>query len=156
MTDEMIRQLIDEVEDEIFRSFDKEVPSTAIGQAVSERLRRLDQVAYVRFASVYKQFKTLDDLVNEAKAVIDARDFNDIPGQGRLFLEEKKDTAASDNGEKPNGEPSAVAGGPAAERRPRRRKAVVEGPRPAKLMFHRHRGRATTPHVHAGLRIAQS
>ena len=94
--DDALRQLVDEVEDEIFAAYEKEVPSSAIGKAVSDKLRRLDQVAYVRFASVYRQFKTLDDLVNEAKAVIEARNYEDVPGQGRLFLEEHK---ASDDGD---------------------------------------------------------
>ena len=82
---ELLR-VADEVEEEIKAAFDREVPSTAIGQMVIDKLRRLDQVAYVRFASVYRQFKTLDDLVDEAKAVIDARRY-ESPGQGRLFLE---------------------------------------------------------------------
>src|SRR6185295_17987291 len=83
---ETLRHLIDEVEDEIHRQHEKEVPSSFIGELVIDRLRRLDQVAYVRFASVYRQFKTLDELVQEAKAVIDARRFED-PGQGTLFIE---------------------------------------------------------------------
>jgi len=53
---------------------------------VTDRLRRVDQVAYVRFASVYKKFSTLDELVNEARAVIDAQRYED-PTQGRLFIE---------------------------------------------------------------------
>jgi len=53
---------------------------------VTNRLRRVDQVAYVRFASVYKQFKTLEELVDEAKLVLDARRFDD-PDQGKLFVE---------------------------------------------------------------------
>jgi transcriptional repressor NrdR len=61
---------------------------------VAERLRRVDQVAYVRFASVYRQFKTLEELVDEAKAVIDAKRFED-PTQGKLFLESQ---AAASNG----------------------------------------------------------
>ena len=82
---ELVR-IRDEVEDEIFNRYDREVPSSVIGEMVTDRLRRLDQVAYVRFASVYRQFKTLDDLVDEAKAVLDARRYED-PTQGRLFLE---------------------------------------------------------------------
>jgi transcriptional repressor NrdR len=81
---ELVR-ISEEVEEELFAKFDREVPSSAIGQAVIEHLRRVDQVAYVRFASVYRQFKTLEDLVNEAKAVLDARRYED-PGQGRLFV----------------------------------------------------------------------
>ena len=81
-----LQAAVEEVEDEIFKAFDKEVPSSEIGRLVTEKLRRIDQVAYVRFASVYRQFKTLEELVNEAQAVIDARHF-DLPGQGRLFVE---------------------------------------------------------------------
>lgn len=83
---EQIQRVADEVEEEVHRSYDKEVPSQVIGELVTERLRRLDQVAYVRFASVYRRFKTLDDLVQEAQAVLDAKRFED-PSQGRLFIE---------------------------------------------------------------------
>src|SRR5437773_1597805 len=83
---EQLQRIVDEVEEEIHKNHDKEVPSSVIGELVTERLRRLDQVAYVRFASVYKRFKTLDDLVQEAQNVIDARRFED-PTQGRLFIE---------------------------------------------------------------------
>jgi transcriptional repressor NrdR len=90
---ELVR-VSEEVEEEIFSKFDREVPSSEIGQLVIDHLRRLDQVAYVRFASVYRQFKTLEDLVDEAKAVLDARRYED-PGQGRLFIAE---TPADSNG----------------------------------------------------------
>jgi transcriptional repressor NrdR len=82
---ELLR-IVDEVEDEIFKSCDREVHSTMVGALVTDKLRRVDQVAYVRFASVYREFKTLEELVDEAKAVIDARRYED-PGQGRLFIE---------------------------------------------------------------------
>lgn len=82
---ELLR-IVDEVEEEAFRKYDREVASSVIGEMVTERLRRVDQVAYVRFASVYRQFKTLEELVDEARAVIDARRYDD-PSQGRLFLE---------------------------------------------------------------------
>src|ERR1041385_5039208 len=54
-----------------------EDPIKLIGELVTDRLRRVDQIAYVRFASVYREFKTLPELVEEAKAVIDARRFED-------------------------------------------------------------------------------
>src|SRR3954452_22134135 len=82
-----IIRIADEVEDDVFNAHDREVPTAAIGQLVTDRLRRLDQVAYVRFASVYRQFKTLEELVDEARAVIDARRYEDPPGQGRLFVD---------------------------------------------------------------------
>ncbi len=109
----------DEVEDEVFNRYDREVPSSVIGEMVTDRLRRVDQVAYVRFASVYRQFKTLDDLVDEAKAVLDARRYED-PTQGRLFIEPARPGGAASatsaepsNGEKP--------------RRTRRRQAQANG-----------------------------
>jgi transcriptional repressor NrdR len=104
---EDVARVVDEVEEEIFRTHDKEVPSSEIGRLVSDRLRRIDQVAYVRFSSVYRQFKTLEDLVAEARAVIDARHYDDVPGQGRLFV----DASATGNG---RGESEGNHHGPAA------------------------------------------
>jgi len=82
---ELLR-IVDEIEEESFKTHDREVPTETIGRMVTDRLRRVDQVAYVRFASVYKQFKTLEELVDEARAVIDSRRFED-PEQGKLFIE---------------------------------------------------------------------
>jgi transcriptional repressor NrdR len=81
-----LTRIADEVEDEVFKSHDREVQTTTVGELVAHKLRRVDQVAYVRFASVYKQFKTLEELVDEARAVLDAKRFED-PTQGRLFIE---------------------------------------------------------------------
>jgi transcriptional repressor NrdR len=81
-----LARIVDEVEEETFKSHDREAPSTFIGQRVSEKLRRVDQVAYVRFASVYRQFKTLEELVDEARAVLDSQRFED-PTQGKLFID---------------------------------------------------------------------
>jgi len=117
---DQLQQIVDEVEEEVHRSFDKEVPSQRIGELVTDRLRRLDQVAYVRFASVYKRFKTLDDLVQEAQAVLDAKRFED-PTQGRLFLEPPSAVeAAGGNG----GENEAED----AEKKPSRRGKVPHPP----------------------------
>lgn len=82
---ELLR-IADDVEEEVFGTFDREVPTGTIGQWLTDRLRRVDQVAYVRFASVYKQFKTVQELMDEARMVIDAKRFED-PTQGRLFIE---------------------------------------------------------------------
>ena len=114
-----IQRIVEEVEDEVFRGHEKEVPSAVIGQLVSDKLRRVDQVAYVRFASVYRQFKTLDDLVLEAKAVLDAQRY-EVPGQGRLFVEAPATPAG--HGEEGNGS----AGGEAVVKRGRRGKAKPE------------------------------
>ena len=113
---ELVR-IVDEVEEEVFAAHDREVATGTIGQRVIDHLRRLDQVAYVRFASVYRQFKTLEDLVEEARAVLDARRFED-PGQGKLFMESAPapgPVPAGQNG-KENG-----AGPVSPSARPRRR-----------------------------------
>jgi transcriptional repressor NrdR len=108
-----LTRIAEEVEEEIFSAHDREVPSTAVGQLVTDRLRRIDQVAYVRFASVYRQFKTLEELVEEARAVIDAQRY-DLPGQGRLFVEEAKRAVA-------NGQESSKGNGEEPAPRPRGR-----------------------------------
>jgi transcriptional repressor NrdR len=102
-----LQRLVDEVEEEIFKTYDREVPSDVVGRLVTERLRRIDQVAYVRFASVYKEFKTLEELVDEAKAVIEARRFED-PSQGRLWVEPPSPARqlAEDNGNDSPANPS--------------------------------------------------
>src|SRR5436309_6115809 len=98
---ELLR-VVDEVEEETFKTHDREVPTTFIGSLVSEKLRRLDQVAYVRFASVYRQFKTIEELIDEAKAVMDARRFEDDPTQGKLFVDPQTTPAKNgDNGAAP-------------------------------------------------------
>lgn len=81
---EDINVLVDEVEEELFSRNEPEIQSLDIGRALAERLKKLDQVAYVRYASVYKQFRDLDDLMDEVKQVLESRQ-NDSPGQGRLF-----------------------------------------------------------------------
>ncbi len=75
--------IVDATEEAIFRNFDKEVPSSFIGDTVAGFLRRVDKVAYVRFASVYRQFKDVGDLIEEAQEIINAPP--DDPDQGRLF-----------------------------------------------------------------------
>lgn len=94
-----ILRIAEDVEEEVFSNHDREVASTAVGELVTDRLRRVDQVAYVRFASVYRQFKTLEELVDEARAVLDAQRY-DVPGQGRLFIEPPAVKAAG-NGSAP-------------------------------------------------------
>jgi len=93
-------RITDEVEEEIFRTHDREVQSSLIGQLVTDRLRRVDQVSYVRFASVYRQFKTLEEMIDDAKAVLDAKRFED-PSQGILFLDDKKPALNGDDSKQP-------------------------------------------------------
>lgn len=67
---EMVESLIDDVERSLFNSSEHEVPTQAIGQAVMERLKELDEVAYVRFASVYRQFRDLNEFMSELKDLL--------------------------------------------------------------------------------------
>jgi len=84
VTEQAILQLVDEVEEEIFRNHEREVNSREIGNLIASKLKRLDQVAYVRFASVYKQFRDIEDLLEEVREVI--RSGNEPPPeQGKLF-----------------------------------------------------------------------
>ncbi|HLO03084.1 MAG TPA: transcriptional regulator NrdR [Symbiobacteriaceae bacterium] len=65
-----IESLIDEVERELRSSLDKEVPSVVIGERVMERLRLLDGVAYVRFASVYREFKDVNEFREQLEQLL--------------------------------------------------------------------------------------
>lgn len=66
-----INQLVDEIETEIFEREEKEVPSSVIGEIVMDKLRGLEAVAYVRFASVYREFKDINTFMNELKKILD-------------------------------------------------------------------------------------
>ena len=67
---EQVESLIDDVERALFNSSDNEVSTEAIGSAVMDRLKDIDQVAYVRFASVYRQFKDLNEFMDELKGLL--------------------------------------------------------------------------------------
>ncbi|MBX3355605.1 MAG: transcriptional regulator NrdR [Phycisphaeraceae bacterium] len=60
-------QIVQRVEQEIVRDFDREVPSVEIGRRVAAHLRELDEIAYVRFASEYFKFSSLDELQKEVE-----------------------------------------------------------------------------------------
>ena len=61
--------LIEDVIDILEAQFDTQIPSRAIGDAVMERLSRIDQVAYVRFASIYKQFRDASEFIEEIESL---------------------------------------------------------------------------------------
>ena len=62
---EQVEMLIADVLTDLENEFDAEIPSRAIGERVMSRLKAIDQIAYVRFASVYKQFRDIDELAKE-------------------------------------------------------------------------------------------
>jgi transcriptional repressor NrdR len=65
-----ITQLVDEVENELSSRGEKEIPSDVIGELVMNKLKDLDAVAYVRFASVYREFKDVNTFMDELKKVL--------------------------------------------------------------------------------------
>ncbi len=68
-----IESFIEELERDLRESEEKEIPSTVIGENVMKKLHELDKVAYVRFASVYRDFKDVNDFVTELKTLLTQR-----------------------------------------------------------------------------------
>lgn len=70
ISSEKIEELVAALEREITRKFEREVSSTSIGELVMDKLTGLDEVAYVRFASVYRQFKDVNQFMSELKGLL--------------------------------------------------------------------------------------
>ncbi len=68
---EQMTTLVDEIETQIFNMEAKGIPSSAIGEIVMNKLKDVDEVAYVRFASVYREFKDANTFINEIKVFLD-------------------------------------------------------------------------------------
>lgn len=86
LTSERIDQIVDEVEEYLISRYEKEVSSQTIGERLAAVLRRADKVAYVRFASIYRQFEDVGEFIDEAQELIQ-EEADDIPGQQNLFEE---------------------------------------------------------------------
>ena len=67
---EEIQNTIDVIETKIFSLEDKEIPSSVIGELVMDELKDLDEVAYVRFSSVYREFKDVNTFMDELKKIL--------------------------------------------------------------------------------------
>ena len=65
-----LEQIVDNVEQRVFSALESEVSSKTIGELVMEQLRSVDEVAYVRFASVYRQFKDIDTFMHELNKLL--------------------------------------------------------------------------------------
>ena len=79
---EKIQEVADRIEEEIFRSYDKEVSALFVGEQAMRFLRKVDKVAYIRFASVYRDFTDAGDLLDEVSQAIAESDVTD---QQNLF-----------------------------------------------------------------------
>lgn len=73
---QQITTLVDEVENEIFNREEREIPSGTIGELVMNKLKDRDAVAYVRFASVYREFKDVNTFMDELKSVLNDKNHN--------------------------------------------------------------------------------
>lgn len=68
-----IRKTVEQVETDIFNREEKEISSSVIGEIVMHKLKDLDEVAYVRFASVYREFKDVNTFMDELKNILDKK-----------------------------------------------------------------------------------
>ncbi len=66
-----LEQAVDDIEVHLKNSLDREVMSSQIGELAMEKLKEIDQVAYVRFASVYRQFKDINSFLSELKMILE-------------------------------------------------------------------------------------
>ena len=89
VTAEQIQQIADKVEEGIFKHFDKEVSSSFVGDSVMKQLRKVDKVAYIRFASIYRDFRDAGELIKEV-----SRELKDSEptAQMQLFDEQEPPT----------------------------------------------------------------
>ncbi len=71
VSSEQISSLVDQIENALFSSEDREISSSVIGEMVMEKLKDLDPVAYVRFASVYREFKDVDTFMQELTKLLE-------------------------------------------------------------------------------------
>ncbi|HXT59075.1 MAG TPA: transcriptional regulator NrdR [Pirellulales bacterium] len=71
ISDEQMEAVVSAVESDIYANFDAEIESRSLGDLVMKRLRQLDQVAFVRFASVYREFKDVRDFVDELEPMLE-------------------------------------------------------------------------------------
>ena len=83
VSEECKLQLAREIEDELHREFDREVPSAEIGKRVALRLREIDEIAYIRYASEYYEYRSLDELAAELRDLRSRP--REVPGQVRMF-----------------------------------------------------------------------
>jgi transcriptional repressor NrdR len=82
-------RIAQEVEDAVHREFDREVPSAEIGRRVAALLRDVDHIAYIRYASEYHEFRTLDEFAEELQEL--QAHPKDLPNQRGLFATEEQE-----------------------------------------------------------------
>ena len=84
-----IEKAMGEIEARLGEAGRAEVPSKTIGEMVMERLRNLDRVAYIRFASVYRDFRDIESFKEEIEALLEPRESQSVPSNQLSFLEDE-------------------------------------------------------------------
>jgi len=74
----MLERSVEEIEKVLQEKGLKELPSTMVGEEVMERLHKLDEVAYVRFASVYRSFRDINEFMRELKDILSNKEMKDV------------------------------------------------------------------------------
>lgn len=106
VTFEQLQALVEEVEKELQGGMEREVSSMRIGQMVLTKLRSLDEVAYVRFASVYRQFRDVSEFSEEVRKLLDQSE----PGQAEPGAAAPEDADAAADGKAEPGSGADQAG----------------------------------------------
>ena len=73
---ETLERAVSSIEQSLFSSYDREIPSVRIGELTMEELKKIDEVAYIRFASVYRQFADVESFLDELKKLVGDRKEN--------------------------------------------------------------------------------
>lgn len=120
---ELVDKLVEEIESEVQSLGKAEVPSTMIGELVMERLRQLDEIAYIRFASVYRSFKDIESLKAELDRLEELRDGPSAKDQPPLIPREELDALGQGRQAPPPTGP--IRGRPG--RKPRRGAHIQDG-----------------------------
>jgi transcriptional repressor NrdR len=84
VTSEVIERVVQDIETDIYASFESEVPAKFVGKIVMEHLAKLDEVAYIRFASVYHEFDNAEDFVQAISAIVDPKKLSTHPRNQHL------------------------------------------------------------------------
>lgn len=73
---EALEHAVSSIEQSLFSSYDREIPSVRIGELTMQELKKIDEVAYIRFASVYRQFADVESFLDELKKLVGDRKEN--------------------------------------------------------------------------------
>ena len=85
-----LEAIVDDAEKEVQESLDRELSTSEIGKVIMRRLKNLDKVAYVRFASVYLEFEDVSAFMNELKALVSSRSTTAVPAKKPVLDKKKK------------------------------------------------------------------